>query len=206
MTTSEKRALWEARYGAAPVWSGRVNEPLRAWSEAHPPSTGSRALDLACGEGGDALWLASQGWNVTGVDFAAAAIARALAVAANQGLEVEWIAADVTAWEPPSEFALVTLSFFHEALEVRRAAWTVAASALAEGGTLLITGHAPDPRDGAPGPPPESRFTPEEVAEHLGDGWHHVYRELRREATGSHAGHSVTDFSMELTRAAPPVT
>jgi len=206
MTNTEKRAQWEARYGAAPVWSGRVNEPLRTWSEAHPPSAGSRALDLACGEGGDALWLASQGWSVTGVDFAAPAIARALAAGTYQGLVVEWIAADVTAWEPPSGFALVSLSYFHEARETRRAAWTVAASAVDAEGTLLITGHAPDPSDGAPGPPPESRFSPDEIADHLGDGWSHVYREIRREATGRHAGHMVTDFSMEFTRGTPPIT
>lgn len=200
MTHESKRATWEARYGAAPVWSGRVNEPLRAWSEAHPPKAGDRALDLACGEGGDALWLASRGWRVTGVDFAAPAIARAAAAAADQGLEIEWIAADVTTWVPSAVFSLVTLSFFHESLETRLAAWTVAAAAVADGGTLLISGHAEDPRVGAPGPPPDVRFSREELVSHLGGGWSHDHRETQREASGRHAGHVVTDLVVEFTR------
>ena len=205
MSHHAKRAHWEARYGAAPVWTGRVNEPLRAWSEAHPPLAGQRALDLACGEGGDALWLVSQGWKVTGVDFAVPAIARATAAATAQGLDIEFVAEDVTRWVPTGEFDLVSLSFFHEAVETRLAAWTVAASAVSEGGTLLVTGHAIDPRVGAPGPPHDSRFGREELVEHFGEGWSMIHREIQREGSGHHSGHMMTDLAVELTRVGPRV-
>ena len=204
MTDTEPRATWEARYGAAPVWSGRVNESVRAWGEAHRPREGDNALDLACGEGGDAVWLAREGWRVTGVDFASAAISRAAQAATEKGLTVTWLAADLATWEPDAAYRLVSLSFFHESREARHAVWRVAASAVAEGGTLLITAHAPDADPAAPGPPAHRRFDLDELVDCIGEGWTLNYREVRREAVGHHAGHLVTDMVAEFCREASP--
>lgn len=199
MTDAGQHAAWEERYGAAPVWSGKVNDAVRAWCEALPDAARGAALDLACGEGGDALWLAAEGWSVTGVDFAATAIARARAAAAERRLEVEFIAADLTAWVPTTTFDLVNLSFFHESHETRLAVWRVAASAVAAGGTLLVTAHAPDPDPAAPGPPPHTRFELGELVDAMGAGWSLETRTVRREGLGRHAGHIVTDLIAAFT-------
>ncbi len=191
---------WEARYETAPLWSGKVNSSLRDWATTHRPRQGDRALDLACGEGGDAIWLAHEGWGVTGVDFSEAAITRAKGAASAQGLEVTWLVAELGTWTPPSSFELVLLSFFHEASDVRHAAWKTAGRAVAQGGTLLITGHAADPNPDAPGPAAHTRFELAEVLDVMGDGWVHTYQELHREATGRHAGHILTDVVVELSR------
>jgi SAM-dependent methyltransferase len=182
-----------------------VNESIRAWGEAHRPHAGDNALDLACGEGADALWLAQEGWRVTGVDFASAAIGRASQAAAESGLTVTWLTADLATWTPNAAYRLVTLSFFHEPRETRHAVWRVAASAVADGGTLLITAHAPDADPAAPGPPAHRRFELDELVDCLGDGWALNYREVRRASVGHHAGHVVTDMVAEFRRGALPV-
>jgi len=202
MSETESRATWEARYGAAPVWSGKVNDSVRIWAKEHRPRRGDTALDLACGEGGDALWLAQDGWLVTGVDFAASAIARATEAAAERGLSVNWITADLATWSPDATYRLVSLSFFHESLEVRRAVWDVAASAVAEGGTLLISAHAPDDDPTAPGPPAHMRFELDDLVESIGEGWTLNSREVRRNATGYHAWQTPTDMVAEFSRKA----
>ncbi|NYI41434.1 class I SAM-dependent methyltransferase [Demequina lutea] len=204
MSDTEPRVTWEARYGASPVWSGRVNDTVRAWGDAHPPHPGGKALDLACGEGGDALWLAQAGWQVTGVDFASAAIARAKQAAAERGLTVTWFTADLATWAPDGAYGLVSLSFFHESRETRHAVWRVAASAVAQGGSLLITAHAPDADPTAPGPPAHRRFGLDELVDCIGEGWTLNYREASREAVGHHAGHVVTDMVAEFRREIAP--
>ncbi len=206
MSETEPQATWEARYGAAPVWSGRVNESVRVWAEAHRPSKGDTALDLACGEGGDALFLAQDGWLVTGVDFASSAIARATDVAAERGLSVQWVTADLATWTSDVAYKLVLLSFFHESRDVRHAVWRVAASAVADDGTLIITAHAPDDDPTAPGPPAHRRFDLDELVECIGEGWTLNYREVRRTAAGQQAWQTVTDMVAEFTRVAGPHT
>lgn len=200
MSDTDSQAIWEARYGAAPQWSGKVNDAVRAWGEAHRPTPGDTALDLACGEGADALWLAGEGWRVTGVDFAESALARAAAEAAARGLDVTWVAANLATWEPDAPYRLVTLSFFHESRDVRVAVWRTASAAVAPGGTLLITAHAPDPDPEAPGPPLHRRFDVDELVEAIGPGWSLEYAEVRRDGIGRHAGHTMTDLIAEFTR------
>ena len=199
MTDAARQRAWEVRYGAAAVWTGKVNAHLLEWVEAHPLVAPATAIDLACGEGGDAIWLASQGWRVTGVDFAKPAIDRATAAGQARRVDASWIVADLTAWVAEQPADLVTVSFLHEPESVRTAVWRSAAGAVAEGGTLLITGHAPDV-EGAPGPPNETRFTADEVVAALGEHWHAQVREARRDGIGHHAGHVVTDLIMTLTR------
>src|SRR3954466_97215 len=76
--------FWEGFYLARPeVWSGRVNPVLAQEAADLVPGT---ALDLGCGEGGDALWLAQRGWNVTAIDVSATALQRAASHADAQGV------------------------------------------------------------------------------------------------------------------------
>lgn len=138
-----EQPAWEERYAGDRVWSGRVNVQLAAEAVDLAPG---RALDVGCGEGGDALWLARHGWQVTASDFADAALARVAQHAAEAGLDdrVETRRIDVRTFEPAGEtWDLVTSHFVHlpdggMVDVVRRLA-----SAVAPGGTLLVVGHAP---------------------------------------------------------------
>ena len=94
-----ERPAWEERYSGDKVWSGSVNVQLAAEAPALTPG---RALDIGCGEGGDAIWLAQQGWQVTAVDFADAALARTTTHAEEAGVgdRVETRRVDVRTFEP----------------------------------------------------------------------------------------------------------
>lgn len=138
-----ERPAWEERYSGDRVWSGKVNVQLAAEAADLEPG---RALDVGCGEGGDALWLAGRGWQVTASDFAEAALERVAAHAeeAGVGTRVETRLLDVRTFEPDGEtWDLVTAHFVHlpdggMVDVVRRLA-----GAVAPGGTLLVVGHAP---------------------------------------------------------------
>jgi SAM-dependent methyltransferase len=100
------------------------------------------ALDAGCGDGAEAIWLASHGWQVTGADIAPDALARAAERAANSEVSerVQWVEADLTVWDPGTRFDLVTTHYAHPAMPQlafydRISAW------VAPGGTLLIVGH-----------------------------------------------------------------
>src|SRR3954453_2411191 len=88
---------WDERYREGRLWSLEPNAWVAETLADVPPGD---AVDLGAGEGRNALWLASRGWRVTAVDFAAAGLALGRNRAADAGLEVEWVAADVTAWRP----------------------------------------------------------------------------------------------------------
>ena len=138
-----EQPAWEERYSGDRVWSGRVNVQLEAEAADLTPG---RALDVGCGEGGDALWLAQHGWQVTASDFADAALERVAQHAAEAGLgdRVGTRRIDVRSFEPDGEtWDLVTSHFVHlpdggMVDVVRRLA-----AAVAPGGTLLVVGHAP---------------------------------------------------------------
>lgn len=116
-----------------------MNVSLEREVAALPPGT---ALDLGCGEGGDALWLARHGWRVTAVDIAPSA----LAVGASQqdpGDDITWVAADLAEWMPPTSYDLVAASFLHSTVELpRERILRRGAAAVAPDGTLVIVGHA----------------------------------------------------------------
>ena len=106
---------WDQRYAAAErVWSVEPNVWLAQVARDLSPG---RALDLACGEGRNAVWLAERGWRVTAVDFSAVALARGRAGSE----EVEWVEADVRAWAPPVDaFDLVAIVYLHLPPDERR--------------------------------------------------------------------------------------
>ena len=129
------QAYWDAHYAAAPGSAHDVSPHLVAAVHGRQPGT---ALDAGCGPGTDARWLASQGWTVTAVDVAAAAIEQARAVPST----VTWEVRDLTTWSPPAAFDLVTSHYVHVpgsfADLVRRLA-----AAVRPGGLLLVVGHDP---------------------------------------------------------------
>jgi SAM-dependent methyltransferase len=143
--TGHDHASWEERYRGAPaLWSGRVNAPLAAEAADLTPS---RALDVGCGEGGDALWLAAHGWQVTGLDWSEVALTRAAEHAAAAGLtdRVEWVQGSFENWQPPADaYDLVTAHFLHPTAEQREVLLPRLWAGVAPGGTLLWVGHAHD--------------------------------------------------------------
>jgi thioredoxin reductase len=185
---------WEERYRAHPhIWSRRPNAQLVAHASGLAPGS---ALDLGCGEGADAIWLASRGWQVVAVDFSTTALERAAANAAEAGAEIAaritWVHADLTEWVPePSRYDLVTSQFIHLPGDARRALFAAAATAVAPGGRLLIAGHhVLDLENGANRPPvPGMFFTGEEVAASLDEAaWRVVLADAVERPAGAHEG------------------
>ncbi len=134
------RAEWDARYADQElVWSAEPNRFLVAEIVDFSPG---RALDLACGEGRNAIWLAEQGWTVTGVDFSNVALDKARRLAAARHVSVTWELADLNAYTPLVEqFDLVIVMYLHLIAEPRHVVFGRAAAAVAPGGTLLVVGH-----------------------------------------------------------------
>ena len=164
------REDWNARYAAKElVWTAEPNRLFASEVEALEPG---RALDLACGEGRNAVWLADKGWRVTAVDFSDVALAKAERLAASRGVEIEWVLADVLDYEPERRaFDLVALLYLQLPHDELVQAIRSAADAVAPGGPLLVIGHdTTNLTEGHGGPKDASvLFSPEDVVSHLGD-------------------------------------
>jgi SAM-dependent methyltransferase len=164
---------WDARYAATElVWSAEPNRFLVEEMSAMDAAPG-RALDLACGEGRNAIWLASLGWDVTGVDFSEVAIDKARRLSADRELAgpVDWVVDDVTTYTPPaSAFDLVIVLYLHLPEPSRSDVWRRAWSAVAPGGTLLVIGHdSTNLTDGHGGPQDASvLYGPDDVTSVVG--------------------------------------
>lgn len=138
---------WDERYaGEGQMWSGQPNPQLVAEAGRLTPGT---ALDVGCGEGADVVWLAQEGWQVTGADFSAAGLARAARHAEEAGVggRTQWWQVDAREFDAAGRtFDLVTTHFLHPPggtmVEVTRRLCT----AVAPGGHLLVVGHAPSDR------------------------------------------------------------
>jgi SAM-dependent methyltransferase len=161
---------WNARYAQKElVWSAEPNRLFAAEVGGLEPG---RALDLACGEGRNAVWLAEWGWRATAVDFSDVALGKAQQLAASRGVEIEWVLADVLDWEPePRGFDLVAVLYLQlprpELLSVVRAA----AEAVAPGGTLFVLGHDTTNLTRGHGGPQDAAvlYTAEDVVPAIGD-------------------------------------
>ena len=156
---------WDDRYRSAQLLWGPG--PNRRFAEVVGDLPPGRALDLACGEGRNAIWLAAQGWRVTAVDFSPVALERAARLAADRGVTVDLLHHDVRTWDPPAgAFDLVALLYVHLPSDDLRRLHTRAAAAVAPGGTLVVIGH--DRRniaEGHGGPQdPDSLLDPDTVA------------------------------------------
>ncbi|MFE0867828.1 class I SAM-dependent methyltransferase [Streptomyces rochei] len=141
--TAPAAAFWEARYRDTDrVWSGRPNELLVREASDLDPGT---ALDLGCGEGADAVWLASRGWRVIGVDISGTALERAAGHAADAGVgdRVSWERHELGRSFPEGSFDLVSAHYLQSPVELDQpAVLRAAARAVAPGGTLLLVLHA----------------------------------------------------------------
>ncbi|MER5893552.1 class I SAM-dependent methyltransferase [Streptomyces sp. NPDC001876] len=142
-TTRTDAELWDDRYRESDrIWSGNPNAALVREVEGLKPG---RVLDLGCGEGADAVWLARWGWTVTATDISRVALERAAGHAADAGVadRIDWQWHDLGASFPEGEFDLVSAQFLHSMGDLpRERILRQAASAVAPGGVLLIVGHA----------------------------------------------------------------
>jgi SAM-dependent methyltransferase len=189
MSTPDAKEQWEQRYAESDrIWSGRVNLRL---AEVVSPLPAGHALDLGCGEGADACWLAERGWTVVAVDISDTALRRASEAAEAKGLadRIRFVAQDLSETFPEGTFDLISAQFLHSMIPFDRPGLLKrAAAAVRPGGVLLIVDHA--------GPPPwPSKLdhhhhdfpSAEEVIGglELGDDWERVRVEtVERQAKG----------------------
>jgi SAM-dependent methyltransferase len=145
------RAGWDARYAASDlVWSAEPNRFVEAETADLPPG---RVLDLAAGEGRNAIWLAENGWTATAVDFSRVALQKAAHLAVARGVVLEIVEADVTTYEPePAAYDLVLIAY------------------LQTDAALLLVCHDRTNLDGGYGGPQDATVltTPDELAADLG--------------------------------------
>ncbi|MEM7327021.1 MAG: class I SAM-dependent methyltransferase [Actinomycetota bacterium] len=145
-------AAWDDRYRVAEyIWTDRANMFVERHAADHPPG---RAIDLACGEGRNAVWLAANGWEVTAVDFSTVALEKALRLATDHDITINRVEADATRWAPDQPVDLVVIAYLQITDPERTAVLRQAAEWLVPGGTLLIVAHdRTNHADGYGGPP-----------------------------------------------------
>lgn len=145
---------WDARYRDAELlWTAEPNRFVAA--ELDGVAAG-RALDLAAGEGRNAVWLAERGWTVTAVDFSPVALDKGRALARAHGVQVDWLVEDVTTWQPPpGAFDAVVVAYLHLPPAPLARTLGAAAAAVAPGGLLVAVGHDRDNAEHGYGGPPD---------------------------------------------------
>ena len=184
---------WDARYAATElVWGAPPNAVVVEHLTSIPAG---RALDLGCGEGRNAIWLATHGWRVRAADFSQVAIDKGRTVATRSPRAVRdrvtWSRADVTDTADEiftGPFDLVLLCFLHLPAPQRRAVLRQAAGALAPAGTLLVLGHdTTNITEGHGGPQnPEILFTPDDIVADVGGALQILVTERRLRLSGGH--------------------
>ena len=161
-------SAWDERYTASRQWSVTPN---RFVADALADLAPARALDLACGEGRNAIWLAGRGWSVTGLDFSTAAVERARQAALEASVDVDWVVGDALTHDLP-EVDLVVLAYLQLPPDQRRTAVRRACDALSPGGTFFLVAHdSTNLTEGTGGPQdPEVLYTADDVVGDLGTG------------------------------------
>lgn len=178
---------WNEKYaGSELVWGAPANAVVMEFATSLPAG---RALDLACGEGRNALWLATRGWQVTALDFSSVALEKGARAAEPLPRSVrerlEWVRGDVTEIEFESDYDLVLVVYLHLSPNERPKTLRRAAAALRPGGTLLIVGHdAVNVSEGVGGPQDiEILYTATDLVDELGDAVIPTVAERRYRAT-----------------------
>ncbi len=135
------QAEWDQRYATQErLWSGAPNGALVAEVAGLTPG---RVLDVGCGEGADAVWLAGLGWDVTALEVSGVALERAAGHARDAGVTVQWVHAELAgAALPPASFDLVSAQYPALLRTPDGAAERALLAAVAPGGVLLIVHHA----------------------------------------------------------------
>jgi cyclopropane fatty-acyl-phospholipid synthase-like methyltransferase len=178
--TMYTQETWDARYAESDrMWSGRPNQRL---VEEVADLTPGRVLDVGCGEGADAVWLAERGWRVTALDVSEVALERVRDHAEQAGVadRVELLHHDVLGeGTVPGSYDLVSVHFFQPLPSQFGELYRGLAGLVDPGGSLLVVGHHPDDvTTGARQPHgPQLMFTPEQVVEVLDPEWWDVVTE-----------------------------
>lgn len=177
---------WDARYAASElVWSAGPNQFV---SSECADLTPGRALDLAAGEGRNAIWLAGRGWAATATDFSSVALAKGRTLPGGDA--VTWVCADATRWTSPSDFDLVVMAYLQLPPSARGSAVRAGFASLAEGGTLLVVAHdSTNLAEGTGGPQdPALLYTAQDVLDDLSGESFEVLR-AERVARAVEPGH-----------------
>ncbi len=175
---------WDERYRTSElIWKAGPNQWVRQYTQDLSPGT---ALDLASGEGRNAVWLADRGWRVTAVDFSAVAMEKAKKLASQHGERtadrIHWAIEDVLSYAPSAEYDLVLVIYLQIPAEQRTTVLQRAAVAVSAGGRLLVVGHHTDNlTHGVGGPPnPEILYTEDDVLADLAEFPNLVSRTAQR--------------------------
>jgi 2-polyprenyl-3-methyl-5-hydroxy-6-metoxy-1,4-benzoquinol methylase len=170
MNENTMQSMWDGRYRERDAMWG--SEPNRFLVEAVADLDRGTALDLGCGHGRNALWLAERGFTVTGLDLSPVAIEQADALAAETGVAVEFEAVDLLTWTPNDRlWDLVVLAYLHLPETMRQSVHAAAVSGVAPGGRIVVIAHHLDNLDrGTGGPPnPDWLFTEQQLASDFAD-------------------------------------
>jgi SAM-dependent methyltransferase len=166
------REDWNRRYSQKElVWTAQANRFLVEEASGLPAG---RALDLAAGEGRNAVWLAEHGWRALAVDFSDVALEKCKALAAQRKVSVDVAVADVTSYEPePRGFDLVIVFYLQLPFDELRPVLARAAAAVADGGTFLLVAHDSSNLEHGHGGPPDPRvlYTAGQVVAAIGPDW-----------------------------------
>jgi len=200
---SDVQAEWDRRYSEREqLWSGQPNGALVAEIAGVAPG---RVLDVGCGEGADAIWLAAHGWDVTALEVSGVALDRAARHAQDAAADIRWVHAGlVEAALPPASFDLVSAMYPALLRTPDAAAERALLAAVAPGGTLLLVHHADmdthQPHDGSCNP--ADFVSVEMVAALLRDGWDVEVNEQRpRDVPEGGAGaHHADDLVLRARR------
>jgi SAM-dependent methyltransferase len=189
--------FWNGRYLAAErIWSGHPNPQLVAEVSDLTPG---RALDVGCGEGADAIWLARRGWDVVATDISTVALERARQHVEDTdppvSARLEWRHVDLLVSPPERDaFDLASAQFMQLPPGQRVQLFTALAASVRAGGTLLVVGHHPsDMTSGVRRPPmPERFYTADDIAGLLDASWTVVVNDSRPRSSTTPEGDEAT--------------
>ena len=187
---------WDARYDTEHIWSGNPNGALVAEASSLTPGS---ALDVGCGEGADAVWLAQRGWSVTGVDVSTVAVERARTAADAAGVEVRWLVQGFLD-APFIDFDLVSAQYPSIPKVGDHEVELHFAQAVKPGGLLMFVHHVMD--DGPHGFDPADYVMPGDIAQYFAHaGWDFLVDEVReRRVSGGAGAHHSQDRVIVMRR------